>query len=56
MLGETLQKSQDLEEGRGFEPLKAFTLTVFKTVAIDHSAIPPAGGGVYLLGFVFALG
>lgn len=30
-----------MEERRGFEPLKAFTLTVFKTVAIDHSAISP---------------
>ena len=30
-----------LAEGRGFEPLRACTLTVFKTVAIDRSAIPP---------------
>ncbi len=29
------------KEGRGFEPLRTHALTVFKTVAIDHSAIPP---------------
>jgi hypothetical protein len=29
-------------EGEGFEPPKACTLVVFKTTAIDHSAIPPA--------------
>jgi hypothetical protein len=28
-------------EGEGFEPPRAFTLTVFKTAAIVHSAIPP---------------
>lgn len=31
----------ELEEGRGFEPLRPFSLAVFKTAAIDHSAIPP---------------
>ncbi len=30
-----------LEEGRGFEPLRPCGLAVFKTAAIDHSAIPP---------------
>ena len=28
-------------ERTGFEPANAFTLTVFKTVAIDHSATSP---------------
>ena len=28
-------------EGVGFEPTRPFGLTVFKTAAIDHSAIPP---------------
>ena len=28
-------------ERRGFEPLEAFTSAVFKTAAIDHSAISP---------------
>jgi hypothetical protein len=32
----------NLAEGEGFEPPKACTLVVFKTTAIDHSAIPPA--------------
>ena len=32
----------ELAEGEGFEPPKACTLVVFKTTAIDHSAIPPA--------------
>ena len=36
-----LRKSA-LAEGEGFEPPKACTLVVFKTTAIDHSAIPPA--------------
>ena len=31
-----------LAEGVGFEPTRACTLAVFKTTAIDHSAIPPA--------------
>ena len=30
-----------LAERKGFEPLEAFTSTVFKTAAIDHSAISP---------------
>ena len=30
-----------LAEGEGFEPPEALTSTVFKTAAIDHSAIPP---------------
>ena len=30
-----------LAEGKGFEPLVPFSTTVFKTAAIDHSAIPP---------------
>jgi hypothetical protein len=33
---------RNLAEGEGFEPPKACTLVVFKTTAIDHSAIPPA--------------
>src|SRR5207253_8373357 len=33
---------QNMAEGEGFEPPKACTLVVFKTTAIDHSAIPPA--------------
>src|SRR5437870_10342975 len=33
---------QNVAEGEGFEPPKACTLVVFKTTAIDHSAIPPA--------------
>ena len=32
----------NVAEGEGFEPPKACTLVVFKTTAIDHSAIPPA--------------
>jgi hypothetical protein len=28
-------------EGVGFEPTSPFGETVFKTAAIDHSAIPP---------------
>ena len=31
-----------LAEGVGFEPTSPFGETVFKTAAIDHSAIPPA--------------
>lgn len=32
-------------EGQGFEPWKGYKpLAVFKTAAIDHSAIPPAYG------------
>ncbi|MBP1715532.1 MAG: hypothetical protein H6Q42_3735, partial [Deltaproteobacteria bacterium] len=30
-----------LAEGVGFEPTSPFGETVFKTAAIDHSAIPP---------------
>src|ERR1700736_3859303 len=37
-----LIRIQDVAEGEGFEPPKACTLVVFKTTAIDHSAIPPA--------------
>jgi hypothetical protein len=33
---------RNVAEGEGFEPPKACTLVVFKTTAIDHSAIPPA--------------
>src|SRR2546421_1359140 len=36
------RRFQNLAEGEGFEPPKACTLVVFKTTAIDHSAIPPA--------------
>lgn len=32
---------ENLAEEKGFEPLVAFTTTVFKTVAFDHSATPP---------------
>jgi hypothetical protein len=39
MVGSLLE---NLAEGEGFEPPKACTLVVFKTTAIDHSAIPPA--------------
>jgi hypothetical protein len=28
-------------EGEGFEPTMAFTIPVFKTGALNHSAIPP---------------
>ena len=31
----------DVAEGEGFEPPEAFTSTVFKTAAIDRSAILP---------------
>ncbi len=37
---ENHQKSLSAEE-KGFEPLEPFGSTVFKTAAIDHSAIPP---------------
>ncbi len=30
-----------MAEGIGFEPTEAFTSTVFKTVALNRSAIPP---------------
>ena len=30
-----------MAEGEGFEPPVPFGTTVFKTIAIDHSAIPP---------------
>jgi hypothetical protein len=41
-----------MAEGEGFEPPKVFkALTVFKTVAIDHSATPP----VLLFPFKFPL-
>ena len=30
-----------MAEGVGFEPTSPFGETVFKTAAIDHSAIPP---------------
>lgn len=30
-----------LAEARGFEPLRAVTLTVFKTVPFIHSGTPP---------------
>ena len=35
-------RNAGMAEGEGFEPPKACTLVVFKTTAIDHSAIPPA--------------
>ena len=35
-----------MAEGVGFEPTRPFGLTVFKTAAIDHSAIPP--GDIFL--------
>ena len=34
-------KTQGVAEGVGFEPTSPFGETVFKTAAIDHSAIPP---------------
>ena len=34
----------ELEEGRRFELLRTCALAVFKTAAIDHSAIPPRSG------------
>ena len=37
----------DMAEGVGFEPTFAFTKTVFKTVAIVHSATPPQTVLVY---------
>jgi hypothetical protein len=36
-----------MAEGVGFEPTFAFTKTVFKTVAIVHSATPPQTVLVY---------
>ena len=33
--------TRDSAEGKGFEPLSPFGLTVFKTAAIDHSANLP---------------
>lgn len=42
------QQDSKLEEGRGFEPLRPCGLTVFKTVAIDHSAIPPGQSPIVL--------
>jgi hypothetical protein len=36
-----------MAEGVGFEPTFAFTKTVFKTVAIVHSATPPKTALVY---------
>ena len=33
------------EEEEGFEPPSTFALTVFKTVAFDHSATPPKNLG-----------
>jgi hypothetical protein len=36
-----------MAEGVGFEPTFAFTKTVFKTVAIVHSATPPKAVLVY---------
>jgi site-specific DNA recombinase len=38
--GESL--NGNMVEGVGFEPTRPFGLTVFKTAAIDHSAIPPS--------------
>src|SRR6266571_9207276 len=40
--GGVTRGSKPNTEGEGFEPPKACTLVVFKTTAIDHSAIPPA--------------
>jgi hypothetical protein len=37
----------DMAEGVGFEPTFAFAKTVFKTVAIVHSATPPQTVLVY---------
>ena len=36
-----LMKYRDFAEREGFEPPEAFTPTVFKTAAIDHSATSP---------------
>ncbi len=33
-----------LAEGKGFEPLSAYALAVFKTAALDRSATPPRCG------------
>ena len=38
-----------MAEGVGFEPTRTCALTVFKTVAIDHSANPPFLRGVPIL-------
>ena len=35
------RRANFLAEGVGFEPTSPFGETVFKTAAIDHSAIPP---------------
>lgn len=37
--------SRDTAEEEGFEPSEAFTSTVFKTVAFNHSATPPFCAG-----------
>lgn len=37
-----------LAEGEGFEPPEAFTSTVFKTAAFDHSAISPKSNVISL--------
>ena len=37
----------EVAEREGFEPPEACTTMVFKTIAIDHSAISPRGHGFY---------
>ena len=41
LLGQKKSDLRRLAETEGFEPPKPFGLTVFKTAAIDHSAISP---------------
>ena len=43
------QISNYLAEGEGFEPPVPLSTTVFKTVVIDHSTIPPKMKGMSML-------
>jgi hypothetical protein len=45
--GKILINDQSLAEGEGFEPPVGFPTTVFKTVALDRSAIPPEPVGFF---------
>ncbi len=38
-----------MAEGEGFEPPVPLSTTVFKTVVIDHSTIPPKEKGILML-------
>ncbi len=45
------KSSSDAAEARGFEPLRACALVVFKTTALVHYATPPRPNGLYLSSF-----